>query len=59
MYIQTITKLSFMLPDEMEAMQEFIKKNDMSGWKLHLSTVCATYTKTQNWKVDIGESKND
>ena len=59
MYIQTITKLSFMLPDEVEAMQEFIKKNDMSGWKLHLSTVSATYTKTQNWKVDIGESKND
>lgn len=44
MFIQTETRISFMLPQEYELWQKFLKTTDMRKWTEHITTQMASYT---------------
>lgn len=44
MFIQTETRVSFMLPQEYDLWQKFLKTTDMRKWTEHITTQMASYT---------------
>lgn len=44
MFIQTETRISFILPEEYELWQKFLETTDMRKWTEHITTQMASYT---------------
>ena len=52
MFISVQTTLLFMLPQDQEAWQHFLRTNDLSEYKEDICSAWASYTKTDNyWSV--------
>lgn len=46
--LTTIIRVSFRLPDEYEAIENFKRNNDMDEWKVYGDTIYTTFVKTTN-----------
>lgn len=59
MLIRTITNVVFILPEDAEAHERFLRENDMSKWNGYFTTTTATYSTSNTIITEMGRNEDD
>ena len=53
MYISTRYTVAFILPEEYDLWQGFLKNDDIDTWRENITTGCAAYTKEAIYSTEV------